>query len=187
MLAYVFWHWRRPEVGVDAYEQRLGAFQQSLADAPPAGLHFGRCLAVDGVPWANRGQTAYEDWYLLGGSADLDPLNDAAISASRQRPHDEAAAAAAAGVAGLYRLRSGTASAVPSHAYWFDKPRTVPYRVLVDALDPVVRSTGGALWIRHMTLGPATEFCLHAPPGCALPESVVPRTIPLRAVWPRGA
>ena len=118
MLAYVFYHWKRNEVsavGLRTTTSRLS----SRAD----GRAVARLFAARGAyrSPALRGPTtaadSYEDWYLVRGSADLDPLNDAAISASRQVPHDKAASAAAGGTAGLYRLqRRGARSSAPRFA-----------------------------------------------------------------------
>src|SRR5262245_52886820 len=102
LLAYVFWHWRRPTVTQSAYEAAQRRFHQALAAAPPEGFERSFSLALRGARWAAGGGEAYEDWYLVSGSAGLDPLNAAAISASRQAPHDAAAALAAGGTAGLY-------------------------------------------------------------------------------------
>ena len=101
MLAYVFWHWRRPACP-PPYEALQRRFHAALEAAPPAGFSGSRSLAIAGAPWAADGGQAYEDWYLLEGSAALDPLNAAAVTASRQQPHDAAAAAAEGGTAGLY-------------------------------------------------------------------------------------
>ena len=113
MLAYVFWHWRRPDVPAASYEALQRRFHAALGAAPPAGFLGSRSLAITGAPWADGGNEAYEDWYLLEGSAALDPLNAAAVSASRQAPHDAAAAVAGGGTAGLYLLRLGSAGEPP--------------------------------------------------------------------------
>jgi hypothetical protein len=88
MLAYVFWHWRRPDVPAAAYEALQRRFHAALEVAPPAGFIGSRSVAIAGAPWAAGGGEAYEDWYLVDGWAGLDPLNAAAVSASRQGPHD---------------------------------------------------------------------------------------------------
>jgi hypothetical protein len=127
MLAYVFWHWPKQGIGRPEYEATQRAFHDALTDDPPRGYLRSVSVAITGAPWANAGWDAYEDWYLLHDSAALDHLNDAAISAGRQLPHDAAAAAAAGGTAALYSLRLGSALQRPSHAYWFAKPDTVRY------------------------------------------------------------
>ncbi len=184
MLAYVFWHWRRPEVPPVAYEALQRRFHAALAAAPPAGFHGSRCLGISGAPWAAGGQDAYEDWYLLDGSAALDPLNAGAVTASRQVPHDAAAAAAANGTAGLYLLRAGGAATGPGTATWFAKPAGMSYAGLATALDPLVRSEAAALWGRQMVLGPSPEFCLHTARPVALPAPLVPLPLACRPVWP---
>jgi hypothetical protein len=184
MLAYVFWHWRRAEVAAAAYEAVQRRFHAALAAAPPPGFTGSRSLAISGAPWAAAGAEAYEDWYLLDGSAALDPLNAAAVSASRQGPHDAAAAAADGGTAGLYRLRLGAAGMAPRVATWFAKPAALGYGALLAALEPVVRAEDAALWGRQMTLGPAAEFCLHTARPVTLPPPLVPLALDCRPVWP---
>ena len=99
MLAYFFYHWKLAEVSELEYEQRLRGFHAALKAAPSDGFSTSWCYAVSGIPWANNGGESYEDWYIVRNSADLDPLNDAAISASRKGPHDKAASALAGGSA----------------------------------------------------------------------------------------
>ncbi len=184
MLAYLFFHWRVPSVASDDYEARLRHFHLTLAAGPSAGFSNSYCLAVHGAPWANQGGDSYEDWYLLSGSAALDPLNEAAVTAGRKVAHDDAAVASAGGTAGLYSLRLGSSEEPPRFAYWFAKPHAASYADLYEAMRPLVRSAGGALWARQMTFGPAREFCLHAQRSCALPSMCEPLEIPLRTVWP---
>lgn len=144
-------------------------------------------FAITGAPWANAGADAYEDWYIVNGSADLDPLNDAAISAARQAPHDAAAAAAAGGTAGLYRLRLGTPVDAPRFAAWLDKPAGTPYTEYFQALSPMIIAEGGALWGRQMTLGPTREFCLQLPAPRPLDPHLGALELPLRRVWKMDA
>ena len=185
VLAYVFWHWKKPAIPSAEYEARLEQFQSALADQPPVGFARAYCCALAGAPWLNSGGSGYEDWYLVDKSAALDPLNDAAISASRLAAHDAAASAAAGGTAGLYRLRFGASQSVPRFAYWFAKPDGMSYRDLYDALQGTIATEHAALWGRQMTLGPAMEFCLHAPHRVTLPETLSALELLLRPVWPR--
>jgi hypothetical protein len=105
------------------------------------------------------------------------------VSASRQAPHDAAAAVAGGGTAGLYLLRLGSAAEPPRAATWFAKPAGLSYTAMFTALEPLVRAEGAALWGRQMTLGPALEFCLHAARPLALPPPLVPVAFPCRTVW----
>jgi len=186
MLAYVFYHWKQIEISAAEYEQRLREFHRALKDSPSPGFSQSWCVSLTGAPWANAGGDSFEDWYLVGGSADLDPLNDAAVSASRQAPHDKAASAAAGGTAGLYRLKIGTALSAPSFSAWFGKPADWSYAQLYERLNGV---TGGAtaLWVRQMVLGPAHEFCIHSNSPIELPAGITARSFETRAVFPRGA
>jgi len=184
MLAYVFWHWRRPTATAADYEAAQRRFHTALAEAPPAGFVRSFSLAFQGAPWAADRGEAYEDWYLLDGSAALDPLNAAAISASRQAPHDAAAALAAGGTAGLYSLRQGEPLAAPAVLTWFAKPDSMSYRQLFTTLEPLTGRSGGALWCRQMTLGPSLEFCLHSRDPVVLPAPLAPLAIRCRTAWP---
>ena len=183
MLAYVFWHWRRSAVPAARYEALQHDFHQALRDAPSPGFLGSRSLALSGAPWANSGGQAYEDWYLVEGSAALDPLNAAAVSASRQAAHDAAAAVADGGTAGLYGLRSGRAAEAPTVATWFPKPEGTSYATLFTAFEPLVRRSGGGLWCRHMVLGPTPEFCLHTPGPVTLPAPYAGQAFSYRTVW----
>lgn len=182
MIAYVFWHWARPFVASAEYEARQRAFHEALRATPPAGFSRSLSHAFSGAPWTAAG-LAYEDWYLLDDSAALDRLNDAAVSASRQAPHDHAAAAAAGGTAGVYTLRMGEAPMAPSLAYWFAKPDGMKYDALFAALHPIVSASRAALWMRRMTLGPATEFCLQSNELLMLPPAILAQTYVLRSVF----
>jgi hypothetical protein len=174
MLAYVFWH--RPHDGAAAaeYEARLRAFHEALAGAPPPGFHQSFTYRVSGAPWIPGGGPAYEDWYLLRDAAALDPLNQAAVSGSRHRPHDAVAARSQWGAAGLYLLRQGApAFAGVGRALWLSKPAGQSYETFYAGVRGQHAESGAwALWGRQMVLGPTPEFCLHqagrlssTPPG----------------------
>jgi hypothetical protein len=186
MLAYIFWHWRQPAVPPDEYERRQREFHDVLRRAPSPGFVRSFTHAIAGAPWANAGGDAYEDWYLTTGSAALDPLNDAAVTAARQAPHDRAASVAAGGTAGLYRLRAGSETATPRHALWFAKPANMSYSQLFEALKPSLAHADAGLWLRQMTLGPATECCILADAPVTLPAPFEPRPLALREVWNGG-
>lgn len=183
MLAYVFYHWKRPEIPGPDYEQHLRDFHAALRHAPSPGFSNSWSVSLTGAPWANAGGDSYEDWYLVRNSGALDPLNHAAISASRQVPHDKAAAAAAGGTAGLYKLRSGTPLISPRYSSWFGKPADWSYAHLYEKLGDFTAS----LWVRQMTLGPALEFCLHSNSPVALPAGIESRSFETRGVFPQGA
>ena len=184
MLAYFFFHWKRPDVDARDYEDRLRDFHTALKAAPPDGFSRSWSVALHGVPWANNGYDSYEDWYLVRNSADLDPLNDAAISASRKMPHDKVASGTEGGSAGLYRVRAGAVIDNPGFAHWFSKPDGWSYPQLFDALQPLTNA--GALWQRQMALGPG-EFCLHTIQPVSLPAGITGLPAELRSVFPAGA
>lgn len=184
MLAYFFYHWKRSDVDAREYESRLRDFHTALKGAPPDGFSGSWSVALTGVPWANNGADAYEDWYLVRNSADLDPLNDAAISASRKMPHDRVASGTKSGSAGLYRVRAGAVVDNPGFTNWFSKPDGWSYPQLFEALRSL--TSAGALWQRQMALGPG-EFCLHTKLPVSLPAGITGHSAELRNVFPAGA
>jgi hypothetical protein len=185
MLAYVFWHWKQPTADAQQYEGWLRDFHAALAADPPQGFIRSFAYKLTALPWDTRQQAAYEDWYLVSDSAALDGLNDAAISARRQAPHDTVAAAAAGGTAGLYRLRQGQLPTSPSrYAAWLAKPDGMAYPDFFELLRPLTGDGAARLWGRQMTLGPTTEFCLHSDEPLQPPAGLAGNTIELRGVWP---
>jgi len=184
MLAYVFWHWKRPPIGEPDYEERQRSFHAALRASPPDGFIRSSSAALAGASWACDGGPSYEDWYFVQDYAALGHLNEAAISGSRAAPHQGAASAAAGGTAGIYRLWLGDALRRPRLACWFSRPEGVSYFELKERLAPVIGRASGALWMRQMTLGPAREFCLHAETAVELPPPFAPLTLDLRPVWP---
>jgi hypothetical protein len=183
LLAYVFWHWRQPSAERGTYESAQQDFQRVLTASPSAGFVRSFSHAVTGAPWANQGGEAYEDWYLVRDAASLDPLEEAAITAGRKTAHDVAASLAAAGTAGLYQLKLGTAPTAPRWAQWFSKPAGVSYGQLFGSIEPALGPVGGSLWMRKMTLGPATEFCVLAQEPATLAPNLQMFAFPLRPVW----
>ena len=100
---------------------------------------------------------------MLDGAVVLDTLNHAAVSGSREQPHNEVARRAAGGTAGLYALHTGkllqTSMRNIQYALWFGKPSGMRYDEFFARVVPQVERSGGCLWQRYMTLGPAPEFC----------------------------
>ncbi|HUI70984.1 MAG TPA: hypothetical protein VL354_10735 [Spirochaetia bacterium] len=185
MIAYVFWHWKKPDLSSAEYEESQCRFHASLKDFPPPGFVESFSVALEGASWAADGGPAYEDWYLVDDFAALGSLNEAAVSGTRREPHDVAAAGAAGGVAGIYALRSGAALVAPRRALWLSKPGGMTYGHLFSRLSPLVDREAGALWMRQMTLGPAKEFCLHCQESLHLPLQFEALPVELRQVWPR--
>jgi hypothetical protein len=183
MLAYVFWHWRQPAVAREEYERVLGRFHTALREAPPPGFGRSWVWRLEAAPWIPGGGAGYEDWYLVDGSAALDPLNDAAVTASRQAAHDHAARLVAGGTAGLYRLRAGEPQPDAARAIWFPKPGGLSYAALEAAFGELMEGRRFALWGRQMVLGSAPEFCLHVQEPIALPGYAT-TTVVLGCVWP---
>lgn len=168
MLAYVFWHVPQPGQERDRYERLLRRFHEALAQDRPPGFVASTSYRLARIPWLPDQPAGYEDWYLMTGSAALDRLNEAAVSARRRLPHDAVAAVAGTGAGGLYRMRMGDPGE-HSHrvAAWFSKPDGDSYHTFYASLAPVVHGIAGNLWIRQMVLGPTPEFCMH---GTTVPD-----------------
>jgi hypothetical protein len=169
MLAYLFWHEPRPEVGHDRYVAFLQAFHGALRAAPPPSFVGSWSVRLDAAPW-EAGGPRFEDWYLVEDWAALGTLNDAAVRAPREDAHDAIAALATNGAGGLYALQHGTLDGPASWAGWVTKPAGAPYETFEPELRAAVdASGGGAVLRRQMVLGPAPEYAVLAPREPALP------------------
>lgn len=185
MLAYIFWHWRYPHVDRDSYTTRLIEFHEALRARSPNGFRHSAVFQTEGVPWIGTDMEGYEDWYLVDGSATLDPLNEAATSGACEEPHRQVARCAAGGSGGLYQLRSGEPNVATSRfAMRFPKPAGMIYEDLYAALQPATNRSEVSLWRRQMALGPAPEFCLLSPTRQELPGGFEGLCIPWRRIWP---
>ena len=168
MLAYIFWH--APMAGVDAaaYEAALTTFQAELMRAPPPGFKSCGSFRIGEVPWLG-GRGGYEDWCFVGASADLDPLNDAAVDARRRGRHDAVASQTEIGHGGLYRHFHGEEQPhAGARIMWLRRPRGIAFE---PALRGMIDGSTGFLscWRRQMALGPAEEFCVIGDEHLALP------------------
>lgn len=183
MLAYVFWHWPRPGVASDEYEERQRAFHQALAEHGPTALAASSLWRVTGAPWTHA-SVAYEDWYLLESSAGLDTLNAAAVSDLLRETHDAAASLAAGGTAALYAPvgpRAGLAPALDGRlAHWFPRPEGQRYSAVYSRVGPRLDH----LWARMMTLGPAPEFVLLGDEAHPLPPEWRAQMTRRERLWP---
>ena len=184
-LAYVFWHWLRVGGEVGAYEDALTAFQRTLLENAPPGFRGAMVFGHDAAPWLSAPGPHYVDWYLTDGSAALDPLNDAAVSAACRAAHDVAAGAAAGGTAGLYRLRQGVVQAAEVRcATWFSKPAGMSYEALDADLADRMQGIPSQLWSRAMTLGPTPEMCVLATAAISLPAEFDAVAVAMEPLWP---
>jgi hypothetical protein len=174
VLAYGFWHWKRDEVTRERYESAQRAFLRALAADPPPGFLGGTTARLAGAPWAAGGGPAYEDWYRVTDMAALEALNSAAVSGSREDPHQAVARLALGGIAGLYGLRGGSADPPAGAVSWFAKPEGMSYATLDGLLAPLLAAGGASLWSRRMTLGPTPEFCLRSAAPVPLPSTLCP-------------
>jgi len=151
MLAYVFWHWTRSPTA--EYEAGLARFHRELVRLHVPGLQASASYRIKGATWTGEGR-AYEDWYLVGGSADLDVLNEAAVSAPIRPAHDRPAHLTVGVAGGLYRLQRGELDLDAAEVTWIAKPPGMAYEDFYAGLPPL-----GALFRRQMVLGPTPEFC----------------------------
>ena len=164
MLAYVFWHWPRPEIERGSYVDHLLEFHRTLAANKPNGFRESVVFRISNANWLNTDGEAYEEWYLLDDSAAMDRLNEAAVTGVCEEPHNRVAREAADGTGGLYRLRAGAEDLAQARfAVWLSKPNGTSYKDFYAGLETFTSQPGVALWGRQMTLGPTTEFCIHSP------------------------
>ena len=173
MLAYVFWHWPRPEIERGQYLDHLIEFHRTLAANKSPGFQRSVVFRINGADWLKTDGEAFEEWYLLDDSAAMDPLNDAAVTGACEEPHNRVAREAADGTGGLFRLRAGAGDlAQAKFATWLSKPAGVSYPNFYAQLESLTSQPGVALWGRQMTLGPTTEFCIHSSTRIELPATL---------------
>ena len=171
MLAYLFWHVPRPEVGTREYETALSDFLADLARVPPPGLASCATYRISAVPWLG-GQRRYEDWYFVQSSADLDALNEAAVRPERWEVHACIARMMESGHGGLYRhLRGEEQPLSGEHVAWLTRPRGIRYE---QPLQDIIGRAAGftSCWRRQMVLGPGAEFIIvgTSPFNAAVPD-----------------
>ena len=161
MLAYTLWHWRRPTIEREVYEDRLRAFHAALAAESVSGFRGVSAARLSNAPWANDGGEAYQDSYFVDDWSVFDPLEAVAVNGMADQSHGAIAALMGGGMAGVYGLRLGAPAGAPRFACWFSKPAGMTYAALEKLVDPLINS-GAALWGRRMVLGPPLEFCLES-------------------------
>lgn len=184
MLAYLFWHWRYPEVNRDSYKNSLIEFHKVLAKHKSAGFRFSVVFRVKEAPWIRTDLEAYVDWYLMEGSAALDPLNEAAVSGACKEPHNQVAQGVSGSAGSLYRLHTGEAKITDAQfALWFSKPAGTRYEDFYPSIQPWTSLPGASLWRRQMVLGPTPEFCLLTSTPVELPERFNGFSMPLEFIW----
>jgi hypothetical protein len=185
MLAYVFWHWPRPGIASDEYEERQRVFHAALAERGPSALLRSYVWRVTGPSWTPV-SVVWEDWYLLADSAGLDALNSAAISDPLREEHDAAASLAAGGMAALYAPagpRAGQPFSLDGrYALWFHKPDDMRYTMLYQLMGAELPG----LWVRMMTLGPAPELCLMTDDPHLLEPTWRAHVTRRERIWPLG-
>ncbi|MDP9074013.1 MAG: hypothetical protein M3N98_07540 [Actinomycetota bacterium] len=181
MLAYVFWHW--PAENCDGYEAAVTRFHSAMATEPFSPVAISGTWALSGVPWAPSGVGCYADWYLVQGFADLEALNQVAVSGGVRPSHDQVASRSGGGAGGLYRVRSGRPGLGGGWEAWFAKPVGWTYEDVDTAVAAAGPAAGGVLWQRQLVLGPGPEFCLVTPSARSLPAELASVTVRRRPVW----
>lgn len=191
MLAYVFWHWSKPDVSPADYERYERDFHTALAKAAPSGFLNSASFRIEGqAPWLG-GAPAYADWYLVEDSAALDPLNTAAVSGVCETPHATVAQAMSAGAGSLFALHVDAAAAQPAQPTlpaatslaFLTKPRDMPYATFYTTVASALQATSASLWRRTMVLGPTPEFAvLSAAAQSELPPDLHPLALTTTAI-----
>ena len=174
-LAYVFWHWPRPEIPDNTYERKLASFLNSLNSASCPGLVEAMSFRVDDLPWSPQRGGLYEDWYLVESFSALGALNEAAVAGESRNPHDSIAKDYMKGAGGIFKTISGSLRLRDSlHATWVEKTIGPSYQAYYEELATVVGGRRTELWRRQLVLGPSPQFCIHSEEALEVPEEYRP-------------
>lgn len=173
-FAYVFWHWPRPEILRESYEVKLASFLRALREDKASGVVEALSYRVEALPWGPQGAGLYEDWYVVESFSALGGLNDAAVSAAMQSPHDAIAKDYMKGAGGIFKSIKGDTLQRACFATWVEKPIGPSYQSYYDEVAGLTSGKNSDLWRRQMVLGPSPQFCVHSEEALELPAKLRP-------------
>ncbi len=174
-LAYVFWHWPRPDVPLESYEAKLLSFIKGLSSAQVPGLREALSFRVGPLPWGPEHSTFYEDWYVVKDFSSLDILANAAVSGSAGKAHQTIVKDYMKGAGGVFRLVTNDIRLSESRfVSWTDKAIGPSYSSYIEEITKFTGDGKADTWQRQLALGPSREFCIHSREVLGIPVSLRP-------------
>jgi hypothetical protein len=174
-LAYVFWHWPRPDVPQGSYETELLSFVRDLSSARVPGLREAFSFRVGPLPWGPERGTFYEDWYVVEDFSSLDVLANAAISGSAGKAHQAIVKDFMKGAGGVFRLVTDDIQLDGFRfVTWTDKAIGASYSSYIEEIVGLTKGGLTDIWQRQLALGPSREFCIHSTEVADMPARFGP-------------
>ena len=178
MIAMVVWHAISSGAKIEAHEQALIAYGNSIEEKAIVSYDYTANFRSVAVPWLDSDGRVYESWYVMNHSAALtEMLNhiDTAMTSDIQTElhtsHEEIIDHSTTESAGLYRLRSGALEIKEArYIYWLDKSHQTRVGEFLEGFLAELDNSSCSLWSRVAGLSAGPQFAIFTRSALNLPS-----------------